>query len=66
MPTSDKPIACVNQYQLAELRAISKARGKDLVGDLTRTFFCGNPRAYRRDKHCRGGPRCRRVGGRCA
>jgi two-component system sensor histidine kinase/response regulator len=36
---SENALPCVNQDQLAELRALSKARDRDLLGDLTRTFF---------------------------
>ena len=37
--SSENAIPCVNQQLLAELRALSKARGTDLVSELSRTFF---------------------------
>ena len=37
--TSAKAIACLNQNVLTDLRALSKARGRDLVGELSATFF---------------------------
>jgi HPt (histidine-containing phosphotransfer) domain-containing protein len=36
---SRNAIACLNQNALADLRALSKARGKDMVGELNATFF---------------------------
>jgi two-component system, sensor histidine kinase and response regulator len=37
--SSENAIPCVNQNVLAGLRALSKARGRDLVSELSGTFF---------------------------
>lgn len=37
--TSAIPIPCLNQTVLADLRALSKARGRDFVSELSGTFF---------------------------
>ena len=41
--SSTNPIPCLNQNVLADLRALSDARGRDLVSELTGTFFAVLP-----------------------
>jgi HPt (histidine-containing phosphotransfer) domain-containing protein len=44
---SANPIPCLNQTVVADLRALSKARGRDLIGELSATFFSVLPERIR-------------------